>query len=53
MELSLIHIYTEGSVPVSTLRENVDYAEVPAGTKSGYVGVKVWIARKEDEPEDS
>ncbi len=45
--------YTEGSVPVSTLRENVDYAEVPAGTKSGYVGVKVWIARKEDEPEDN
>lgn len=45
--------YTEGSVPVSTLRENVDYAEVPAATKSGYVGVKVWIARKEDEPEDS
>lgn len=38
--------YSEGTVPVSTLREDVDYAQVPALTKSGYVGVKVWIARK-------
>ena len=40
--------YSEGTVPVSTLREDVDYAQVPALTKSGYVGVKVWIARKEE-----
>lgn len=40
--------YLKGSVPVSTLREDVDYAQVPALTKSGYVGVKVWIARKEE-----
>lgn len=38
--------YYEGTVPVSTLREDVDYAQYPALTKSGYVGVKVWIARK-------
>jgi small subunit ribosomal protein S3 len=38
--------FEEGTVPVSTLREDVDYAQVPALTKSGYVGVKVWIARK-------
>lgn len=40
--------YLKGSVPASTLREDVDYAQVPALTKSGYVGVKVWIARKEE-----
>ncbi len=38
--------YSEGTVPASTIREDVDYAEIPALTKSGYVGVKVWIARK-------
>ena len=37
--------YSEGSVPASTIREDVDYAQYPALTKSGYIGVKVWIAR--------
>ncbi len=32
-----------GKVSLSTIRENIDYAEVPALTKSGYVGIKVWI----------
>jgi len=39
--------YSQGTVPVSTIREDIDYAQYPALTKSGYVGVKVWIARKE------
>lgn len=34
-----------GKVSLSTIRENIDYASVPALTKSGYVGVKVWINR--------
>lgn len=32
-----------GTVPLSTIRENVNYASVPALTKKGYIGVKVWI----------
>ena len=32
-----------GSAPLQTLRANVDYASLPALTRSGYVGVKVWI----------
>ncbi|RJQ25881.1 30S ribosomal protein S3 [Candidatus Parcubacteria bacterium] len=32
-----------GKVSLSTIRENIDFASVPALTKSGYVGVKVWI----------
>ena len=32
-----------GSVPTQTLRANIDYAAVPALTRSGYIGVKVWI----------
>ncbi len=38
--------FQSGTVPLSTIRENVDYASVPSLTKSGYVGIKVWICRK-------
>ena len=38
--------YQAGTVPLSTIREDVDFAIVPALTKSGYIGVKVWICRK-------
>lgn len=38
--------YQAGTVPLSTIREDVDFAAVPALTKSGYVGIKVWICRK-------
>jgi len=37
--------YHSGSVPLSTIRKDVDYASVPSLTKSGYIGVKVWIYR--------
>ena len=37
-----------GSVPTQTLREDIDYSQVPALLKRGYVGVKVWIHRKQD-----
>ncbi len=37
--------YYQGSVPLSTIREDVDFARIAALTKSGYIGVKVWIAR--------
>jgi small subunit ribosomal protein S3 len=38
----------QGTVPLSTIREHVNYASVPSLTKKGYIGVKVWINRKED-----
>ncbi|MBI2032079.1 MAG: 30S ribosomal protein S3 [Candidatus Levybacteria bacterium] len=38
----------EGTVPLSTIREHVSYASVPALTKKGYIGVKVWINKKEE-----
>jgi ribosomal protein S3, bacterial type len=40
-----IHV---GTVPLSTIRENISYAQVPALTKKGYIGIKVWINRPED-----
>jgi small subunit ribosomal protein S3 len=36
-----------GTVPVSTIRENISYAQLPALTKKGYIGIKVWINRVE------
>jgi small subunit ribosomal protein S3 len=38
----------QGTVPLSTIREHVNYASVPSLTKKGYIGVKVWINRKEE-----
>jgi len=32
-----------GTVPLSTIRENISYASFPALTKKGYIGIKVWI----------
>lgn len=37
----------QGSVPLHTLRTDIDYAMYPALTKSGYIGVKVWINKGE------
>lgn len=37
----------QGKVPLSTIRENINFASVPALTKKGYIGVKVWINRGE------
>ncbi len=44
-EIARREIYKVGSIPLSTIREDVDYADVPALTKSGYVGIKVWISK--------
>ncbi len=37
-----------GTVPLSTIRENISYASSPALTKKGYIGVKVWINKPEE-----
>jgi small subunit ribosomal protein S3 len=39
--------YAQGSVPTQTLRANIDYFHAPARTRSGYVGIKVWIYKGE------
>lgn len=38
-----------GTMPLHTLRTDIDFAAYPALTKSGYVGVKVWINKGEVE----
>ena len=39
--------YSQGSVPTQTIRANIDYHQAPALTKSGYVGIKVWVNKGE------
>src|SRR5260221_4601429 len=36
-----------GKVPLSTIREQIDYVSMPSLTKKGYIGVKVWVNRGE------
>ena len=36
-----------GSVPLHTLRADIDYAQVNAQTVAGIIGVKVWIYKGE------
>ena len=39
--------YTEGTVPLHTLRADIDYATSEADTTYGKIGVKVWIYKGE------
>jgi small subunit ribosomal protein S3 len=45
-EIARVQHEQAGVLPLSTFRENIDFASVPALTRSGYVGVKVWICKK-------
>jgi small subunit ribosomal protein S3 len=48
-EIGRTEKYGEGTVPTQTLRADIDYAQRPALTKSGYIGIKIWIYRGEKE----
>lgn len=42
-EISRREKFHQGQVPLSTIRSRIDYAEVPCLTRSGYIGVKVYL----------
>lgn len=46
-EMGRTEQYLEGSVPLHTIRNDIDYAEATAFTIYGTCGVKVWISRGE------
>lgn len=48
-DIARVEKYHQGSIPTQTLRKNVDYAQVPALLKRGYVGVKVFIHKDYEE----
>ncbi len=43
--------YTEGTIPLHTLRADIDYAHKEADTSFGKIGVKVWIYKGEILPD--
>ena len=45
--------YTEGTIPLHTIRADVDYAQSEADTTFGKIGVKVWIYKGEILPTKS
>ncbi len=44
-EISRREKYFQGTIPTSTIREDIDFARYPALTRSGYIGIKVWICK--------
>jgi small subunit ribosomal protein S3 len=50
-EMSRRETYSEGRVPLHTIRADIDYGFVEARTTAGRIGVKVWINKGEIMPE--
>lgn len=50
-EIARTEHYSEGTVPLHTLRADIDYALCEAPTTYGRIGVKVWIYRGEILPQ--
>lgn len=50
-EIARTEWYSEGKVPLHTLRADIDYGFAEANTTYGKIGVKVWINRGEIIPE--
>ena len=46
-EMARTEFYVEGTVPLHTIRADIDYAVSEANTTYGKIGVKVWIYRGE------
>ena len=47
-EISSAEWSMQGSVPLHTLRANIDYGFAEAHTTAGLIGIKVWICKKPD-----
>jgi len=52
-EIARTEGYSEGKVPLHTLRADIDYGFAEADTTAGKIGVKVWIYKGEVLPERS
>lgn len=42
-EISRREKFSQGKVPLSTIKSKIDYFETPSLTRSGYIGVKVYL----------
>ena len=50
-EIARKESYREGSIPLHTLRADIDYGTAEAHTTYGRIGIKVWIFKGEVLPE--
>ena len=50
-EIARAEFYNEGTIPLQTLRADIDYGFAEANTTYGKIGVKVWIYKGEVLPE--
>lgn len=50
-EMSRVESYSEGRVPLHTLRADIQYGFTEAATTFGRIGVKVWLNKGEISPE--
>jgi small subunit ribosomal protein S3 len=50
-EMSRREMYSEGRVPLHTIRADIDYGQAEAKTTFGVIGVKVWVNKGEIMPE--
>jgi len=50
-EIARTEHYHEGTIPLQTLRADIDYGFTEANTSYGKIGVKVWIYKGEVLPE--
>jgi small subunit ribosomal protein S3 len=46
-EIARSEKFSEGSVPLHTLRADIDYATARANTTYGIIGIKVWLFKGE------
>ena len=46
-EIARVETYHEGTIPLQTIRANIDYGFTEAKTTYGRIGVKVWIYKGE------
>ena len=51
-EMGRVESYHEGSVPLHTLRADIDYGTATSFTTYGTIGVKVWICKGEIHPKE-
>lgn len=47
VEIARSEYFRDGNIPLQTFRSNIDYAQFPAKTTYGIIGIKVWIYKGE------
>lgn len=51
-EIARTEWYREGKIPLHTLRQPIDYGFTEANTIAGKIGIKCWVCKKQQLPED-